>query len=251
MAEGGGMETTIVTGAARGMGKAIAAHLLSRGDTVWCVDWDAGQLDTTVGEFTALPGTAVAYACDIGDAESVEALWRTADAAGARMTSLVNNAGIFPRSTALDTRLDDWNRVIAVDLTGGFLMAQHLVRRLVARGQEGAVVSVTSGQAYRPHGRAAAYAAAKAGLAGLSRSLAYEWGPLGIRVNTVVPGLTDTAQSRVVKSDQDYRTAAASVPLRRLGTPSDVAAAVAFLLSDHASHITGQALAVNGGRLML
>jgi 3-oxoacyl-[acyl-carrier protein] reductase len=245
------VEATVVTGAAQGIGKAIAVRLLGRGETVWCVDNDAARLEATTRHFSSLPGVPVARSCDVSDEDAVDALWRDIDATGVKVTSLVNNAAVFPRSTALDTRVGDWNRVLAVNLTGGFLMAQHLARGLIKRGQAGSVVSVASGQAYQPHARAAAYAAAKAGLVNLGRALAYEWGPFGIRVNTVVPGLTDTAQSRATKDDEDYAAAAATVPMRRLGTPEDVAATVAFLLSTEAGHITGQALAVNGGRLML
>jgi 3-oxoacyl-[acyl-carrier protein] reductase len=245
------MSVTVVTGAAQGIGHAIAARLLDGGDTVWCVDNDVDRLTETVRELSARPGVPIAHPCDIGDAAAVDALWQDIDAADSAVTDLVNNAGIFPRSTALATSVDEWNRVLAVNLTGGFLMAQHLARRLVARDQRGSVVGVTSGQAYQPHDRAAAYAATKAALANLSRSLAYEWGPFGIRVNTVVPGLTDTDQSRATKRDEDYAATAATVPLRRLGTAEDVAAAVGFLISAEAAHITGHALAVNGGRLML
>lgn len=245
------MDVTVVTGAAQGIGRAIAVRLLGRGDTVWCVDNDTDRLAATIRDFSSLPGDAVAHPCDVGDADAVDVLWRDIDTAGRPVTALVNNAGIFPRSTALGTSVGEWNRVLAVNLTGAFLMAKHFARRLIERDQQGSVVSVTSGQAYQPHARAAAYAAAKAALTNLSRSLAYEWGPQGIRVNTVVPGLTDTAQSRATKEDKDYAAAAATVPMRRLGTPEDVAAAVAFLLSAEAAHITGHALAVNGGRLML
>lgn len=245
------MDVTVVTGAAQGIGKAIAVRLLGRGDTVWCVDNDSRRLDSTVRQLSSLPGVPVAHPCDVGDAGAVDALWGDIDAAGRTVTALVNNAGIFPRSTALATSVGEWNRVLDVNLTGGFLMARHFAQRLIEAEHEGAMVSVTSGQAYQPHARAAAYAAAKAALTNLSRSLAYEWGPFGIRVNTVVPGLTDTAQSRATKVDEDYTAAAATVPMRRLGTPEDIAAAVAFLLSAEATHITGHALAVNGGRLMV
>ncbi|HEX5121239.1 MAG TPA: SDR family NAD(P)-dependent oxidoreductase [Pseudonocardiaceae bacterium] len=245
------MDVAVVTGAAQGIGQAIATRLLQRGGTVWCVDNDVDRLATTVRQLSSGPGFPIAHSCDVGDADAVAGLWRDIDTAGDMVTALVNNAGIFPRSTALATSVDEWNRVLAVNLTGGFLMARHLARRLIERDQRGSVVSVTSGQAYQPHDRAPAYAATKAALANLSRSLAYEWGPFGIRVNTVVPGLTDTAQSRATKRDEDYVAAAATVPMRRIGTPEDVAAAVAFLLSTDAAHITGHALAVNGGRLML
>lgn len=167
------------------------------------------------------------------------------------MTALVNNAGIFARDAALDVTPEDWHRVISINLSGAFFMAQEAARRLVAGNSTGVIVNVASGQAYRPAPRGVAYAASKAGLVNLTRALAAEWGPVGIRVNTVVPGLTDTAQPRAVKSDADFAAAAEATPLRRLSTPDDIAAMVSFLLSADAAGITGQAFAVNGGRVMI
>src|SRR5437899_1839574 len=114
------MGATVVTGAAQGIGKAVAARLLGRGDTVWCVDTD--RLAAVAADFSPLPGIPIVRRCDVGDADDIDALWRDIDATGARVSALVNNAGIFLRSSALDTRLDDWNLLFAVNLTGGFLM---------------------------------------------------------------------------------------------------------------------------------
>lgn len=241
----------VVTGAAQGIGRAIAASLAASGRRVWCLDVDAAVLDRTVRDLRAAGADALALPCDVGDPVAIRDAWAGIDADGSPVTALVNNAGIFLRDAALDVTPEDWQRVLSVNLTGGFLMAQETARRLIAGGRQGVIVSVASGQAYRPAPRGVAYAASKAGLVNLGRALAAEWGPLGVRVNTVVPGLTDTAQPRAAKSDADFLAAAETTPLRRLSTPADIAAMVAFLLSDEAASITGQAFAVNGGRIMI
>ena len=244
--------SAVVTGAAQGIGAAVVARLVEDGWWVDAVDVDGDRLALTVEALRALHGDRVAATvCDLADPAGVEALWRDLAAAGRGPTALVNNAGIFVRTPALEMTVEEWDRVLQVNLRGTFLMAQAFARQVVARSGAGAIVSVSSGQAYRPGSVGVAYAASKAGISNLTRALAAEWGPLGIRVNTVVPGLTDTAQPRAHRDDADFAAAAASNPLRRLSTPTDIAASVAFLLSGDAAAITGQALVVNGGRLML
>jgi 3-oxoacyl-[acyl-carrier protein] reductase len=234
---------------AQGIGAAIAACLAGDGYRIHGVDIDASGLETRVTERPDLD--LVPHACDIGDLAAVTALWKEIDADGATVVALVNNAGIFGRQSALEMSVAEWDRVIDVNLRGSFLMSQAFARRVVGRSGGGAIVSISSGQAYRPGSTGVAYAVSKAGISNLTRALAREWGPLGIRVNTVVPGLTDTAQPRAAKGDADFAAAAAANPIGRLSTPEDIAWTVSFLLSPRASAITGQALAVNGGRLML
>lgn len=241
----------VVTGAAQGIGRGIAVRLAADGWRVWCVDVKEDGLRQVVRDITAGGGDAVWATADLADPSAVEDVWRQVDDRRDDVGAVVNNAGIFVREPALDMTVTDWDRVLAVNLRAPFLMAQHAVRRMVAVGRGGSVVSVASGQAFRPSSLGVSYAASKAALVNLGRALATEWGPLGIRVNTVVPGLTDTAQPRAAKSDADFERAAAQTPLRRLGTPEDVAALVSFLTSDQASYVTGQAYAVNGGRVML
>ena len=240
-----------VTGAAQGIGRAIAARMAADGRRVWCIDVDPSVLDRTVQDLRTAGGDARSLLCDVADPAAVARAWADIDADGEPVVALVNNAGIFRREPAVEVRPEDWSRVLAVNLSGAFFMAQEAARRLIAAGRGGALVSIASGQAFRPASRGAAYAASKAGLVNLTRALATEWGPFGIRVNTVVPGLTDTAQPRAVKGDADFAAAAAATPLRRLSQPDDIAAMVAFLLSDEAAGVTGQAFAVNCGRIMI
>lgn len=237
----------VVTGAAQGIGAAIAETLLDQGCRVHAVDAAGDQLATWAAERERV----VAHQADLGDPAAIARLWDELDASGDRIDALVNNAGIFLREPALEITVADWDRVISVNLRGTFLMSQAFARRIVARSGAGAIVAISSGQAIKPSSTGAAYAASKAGISNLTRALAGEWGPHGIRVNTVVPGLTDTAQPRAHRGDADFAAAAAGNPLRRLATPHEVADAAAFLLSEKAAAITGQALVVNAGRLMV
>lgn len=239
----------VVTGAGQGIGAGVATRLAADGWHVWCVDLVLENAQAVAARIVAAGGLASAIECDLADPAAVDSVWTAIDGTGAVVTGLVNNAAIFPRSPAIDIELEEWSRVLAVNLTGGFLMDQAFARRLA--GEKGAIVHIASGQAFRPGPLGAHYAASKAATVNLTRALAAEWGPSGIRVNTVVPGVVDTAQPRAVMGDAEFRQHASVNPLRRLAEPGDIAAAVAFLLSPGAAFINGQSLAVNGGAMML
>lgn len=159
---------------------------------------------------------------------------------------LVNNAGIFPRSSPLEMHLTEWQRVLGVNLTGAFICARAVAKAMRQAGA-GAVVNMASGRALAGAANGAHYAASKAGIIALTKSLALDWARFGIRVNCIVPGITDTAQPRGEMSDEELYKAASRIPLGRIGRPEDIAAAAAFLLGEDSAYMTGQSIGVNGG----
>ena len=163
---------------------------------------------------------------------------------------LVNNAGIYPRARALDMAFSEWERVLRVNLSGTFLCACAVARRMKETGR-GVIVNMASGRALAGAAKGAHYAASKGGIIALTKSLALDWAPYGIRVNCVIPGLTDTAQPRGELGDEELYAQGSRIPLGRIGQPQDIAAVVAFLLGEDAAYMTGQSIAVNGGAMML
>jgi NAD(P)-dependent dehydrogenase (short-subunit alcohol dehydrogenase family) len=229
----------IVTGGASGIGLAIAERLVKDGLTVVVFDRD----DTSVG--------AASYAVDVSDQARVrEAVVEVATRFGAP-TALVNNAGIDGFSPFLDIDVDTWNRTLAVNLTGTFHCCQAVIPHMVDAGW-GRIVNISSSSAQGGQQRMAHYVASKAGVIGLTKSLALEFGPAGITVNTIPPGFIDTPMLREAERrgllGPGVDAAIATTPVRRAGLPEDIANACAFLVSDEASYITGQVFGVNGGR---
>lgn len=225
----------LVTGGGKGIGAAIARAALAAGYRV-------GVLDTHHTEET--PAGAQQLRASVTDPDAVEtALDRfgTPDA-------LVNNAGIVRFGPLLELAADDWRAVLDVNLTGTFLVARGVARRWIGAGRGGAIVNLTSMNGVAAGPNAGAYGASKAGVALLTAQMALEWGPAGIRVNAVAPGLIDAGMSEPIYADPVTRAARESkVPLGRLGTAEDVAAVVLFLVSDAAAYVTGQNVVVDGG----
>jgi NAD(P)-dependent dehydrogenase (short-subunit alcohol dehydrogenase family) len=234
------MKTAIVTGAAGDIGAAIARVLAQAGYKVGVLDLDEAR----VREVASKTAGAVPLVASVTDEASVEA---ALDAFGAIPDLVVNNAGIVRFGYLLDQSLEDFRRVLDVDLVGIFVVARACARRMVSRGS-GAIVNITSIGGMATGTNAGAYPAAKAGAAKLTEQMALEWGPQGIRVNAIAPGFIDGGMSAGFFKDPKIRARRGSaVPLRRLGTPEDVAQAVLFLGSDAASYISGQHVAVDGG----
>lgn len=240
----------MVTGAGSGLGAAIAGAAADEGWTVGVLDRDG---DAAARTASALGTRAVALTADTTEEGAVEAALSEFAAATGRPThdgpdALVANAGIVRFGPLLDTTVDDWRAVVDVNLTGSFVTARAVARRLVAAGRPGAIVAVTSMNGVAPGPNAGAYGATKAGIALLTRQMALEWGPHGIRVNAVAPGLIDGGMSAPIYADPEVRRRReARVPLGRLGQPADVAAVVLFLLSDAAAYVTGTEVLVDGG----
>ncbi len=234
----GAGRSMIVTGAGRGIGATIARRAAAEGYRVGILDVD-GDAATAVAE--ACAGTALAASTN-----DEAAIGAALDAFGTPDV-LVNNAGIVRFGPLLELSLADWQAVLDVNLTGTFVCARAVARRLVAEGRPGSIVNLTSINGIHPGPYAGGYGATKAAVALLTQQLALEVGPKGIRVNAVAPGLIDAGMSEPIYADAEIREARGSkVPLGRLGTADDIADAVLFLASDDAAYVNGHELVVDG-----
>jgi NAD(P)-dependent dehydrogenase (short-subunit alcohol dehydrogenase family) len=240
----------IVTGAAQGIGRAVALRLAVRDAHIAVWDTKAEGVEGTAALCRQQGAMACAAVVDIGDAKQIEAAVAAFERDWGRPDGLVNNAGIFPRARALDMDLAEWEQVLRVNLTGTFVCART-VAALMKEDGRGAIVNMASGRALAGAANGAHYSASKGGIIALTKSLAHDWAGYGIRVNCVIPGITDTAQPRIEMGDNELYAMGAHIPLGRIGQPQDIAAAVAFLLGDDAAYITGQSIAVNGGAIMI
>ena len=237
----------IVTGASRGIGRAIAGACASAGAAV-AVCARATNGEPVAIEIAATGGTAEAFAIDVGDATSVrDAVTRIEDRFG-RVDILINNAGIVRDQLMMRMKPADWDEVLSTNLTGAFTCVQAVLRGMVKQ-RSGRIVSISSVVGQSGNAGQANYAASKAGLVGFSKALAREVASRGITVNVVAPGMIETDMTSTL-SDTAREALGGQIPLGRFGTPEDVAAAVCFLASDEASYITGQVLGVNGGMYM-
>ena len=241
-------EVALVTGASRGIGHAIALALGKAGarliGTATSAE-GAAKLDASLASHGYNGRGAV---LDAGSGESIEALMGELEKAGELPTILVNNAAITRDSLLLRMKPEDWDRVIATNLTAVFRLSKACVRRMM-KERRGRIVNLTSVVGLTGNPGQANYAAAKAGLLGFTKSLAQELGSRGITVNAVAPGFIDTDMTRAL-SEEQRAALLTRVPLGRLGTVEDIAAAVLFLVSPQAAYITGETLHVNGGMYM-
>jgi NAD(P)-dependent dehydrogenase (short-subunit alcohol dehydrogenase family) len=244
--ESSSARVALVTGAARGIGQGIALELGRHGWRVAVNDYRAeGVAEDTAAQVRALGPEACAIDANVGVAADVARLVDEVVERFGRVDLLVNNAGVQTTGALLDVTEADWDRVIDTNLKGCFLCTQAVARRMKDTGG-GAIVNIGSGCCKVPFPGLVAYSASKAGIDMLTKLAAVELGPLGIRVNCVAPGAVEVERTRLEREDYAGEWSRVT-PLRRIGTPLDIARAVAFLASDEASFITGQTIWVDGG----
>ena len=247
-------KAALVTGAGSGIGQAIALELARQGTKVAAADIDAAGAEATAKQAREVGSDAVPIAMDVSRSAEVTGGVAAAEAALGPLDSLVNVAGIFEETPALQISDEQWARMLAVHLNGTFYCCRAVVPGMIARGS-GAIVNISSLHALRGQANAAHYSAAKAGIIGFTKSLAREVAPHGVRVNAVAPGPIDTPLWRAGTAgpalEARRRDRARVIPLGRLGESAEVADAVLFLLSPASRYATGQVISVNGGELMV
>ncbi len=240
-------KVAMVTGGSRGIGRAVAEYLYAAGGHVAVIGRDEARARVAAGALTGR-GKALAVGADVADAAQVEAAVATIEAALGPVDILVNNAGLTRDGVLVRMSDDDWQTVLDVNLKGAFNTMRHVTRGMMKR-RAGRVVNVTSIVGLTGNRGQANYAASKAGLIGLTKSVAKELASRNVLINAVAPGFIDTDMTRDLP-ETARGALLAQIPLGRLGSPADVAGVVLFLASDLASYITGQVIVVDGGMVM-
>ena len=242
-------KTAVVTGGSRGLGRAVCLELAKGGaNVVLCYAGNEAAAGETVVACEALGAKALAVRCDVAKADEVKALMDAAVQAFGRIDILVNNAGITRDGLLMMMKEDDFDAVINANLKGAFL-CMKAVSRLMMKQRWGRIVNLSSVVGLRGNAGQVNYAASKAGVIGMTKSLAKELATRGVTVNAVAPGFIDTDMTAAMPQAAREATLA-SIPMGRMGAPEDVAKAVAFLASNEAAYVTGQVLAVDGGMAM-
>lgn len=242
--------TVLVTGGSRGIGAAVARAAARAGaDVAMGYLHEHDRARAVASEIEALGRKAVAIGADVSESTGARRLVKEATSALGGVDCLVNNAGIMPESPFLEINQEEWDRVIATDLSAAFHTTQAVLPGMLDGGS-GAIVNMSSRLGQIGWAGVSHYATAKAGLLGLTKSLAREFGPLGIRVNAVAPGVTETDMTAHIVTSADGTARVVDTPAGRFAQPGEVAAAVVFLLSDDAAMFHGQTLNPNGGGFM-
>jgi 3-oxoacyl-[acyl-carrier protein] reductase len=238
----------LVTGASQGIGRTCALRLAKDGATVAVAARNQEKLDELVSEITAAGGQASAFALDVADEEQVKTVVKAVVAQFGKVDIVVNNAGITRDQLVMRMKRADWEAVLQTNLTSAYLLIQQIIPSMLKQ-RWGRIINITSVFGQMGQAGQANYSASKAGLIGLTMAIAREVGSRNITCNAVAPGFIETAMTATL-GDDFKQNAVKQIPLSRVGTPDDVAGAVAFLASDDASYITGHVLSVNGGMLM-
>lgn len=239
--------TAVVTGASRGLGSFMSKALARAGASIVISARDARDCADTIDQIDALGGTARAYSLDVRSESSVRSFGQAVTADMGTIDILVNNAGCNVRKPFADTSWDDWNTVIDTNLRGAFFVTQALVPSMIKCGY-GRVINIGSVTSVFGFGAIVPYVASRGGVLQMSRALADTLGSHGITVNCLAPGWFRTAQTEVLFEDDEWRDYIVDrIPLKRLGTPTDLDGAVVFLAAEESSYVTGQILLVDGG----
>jgi 3-oxoacyl-[acyl-carrier protein] reductase len=242
-------QVALVTGSTRGIGRAIAESLAAAGASVAVTGRVQARADEAAAEIATAHGTAVrGYACDVGEVAQCTALVEAVERDFGRLDVLVNNAGLTRDNLVMRLKDEDWDTVINANLRGAFATCRAASRGMMKRRQ-GRMINLASVVGIMGNKGQTNYAASKAGLIGLTKSLAKELGSRGIAANVVAPGYIDTDMTAAMPAEA-RAALSANIPLERLGTPADIAGMVTFLASSHASYITGQVFVVDGGLAM-
>jgi glucose 1-dehydrogenase len=244
-------KVAVVTGSATGIGRAIATEMVREGARV-VIDYvgPSDKADELVHALQTVNGSATAVAADVSDAAQVDMLVEHAVKTFGRIDIFVNNAGIEHEFPFLETPKSEWDKVIAVNLTGPFLCSQRAAKQMVAQGGGGRIINVSSVHEDLPMPTNSPYCAAKGGLRMLMRTIAVELAPHGITVNNVAPGAIDTPMDAPLEADKAKMKALLDeIPLHRMGKPQEVAALCVFLASDEAGYITGSTYVIDGGMM--
>ncbi|WP_308493016.1 SDR family NAD(P)-dependent oxidoreductase [Microbacterium terrisoli] len=241
----------IVTGGAGGIGRATSLAFAAEGAAVAVVDLNQDAAAAVVDEIRAAGGTALAIAADVSSEADIARVVATVHSEFGGIDVVFNNAGIIRRTTAVETTVEEWDRVFGVNVRAIFLMCKHVVP-IMAAGGGGSIVNTGSGWGLKGGGQAISYCASKGAVVNMTRALAIDHGPQGIRVNSVNPGDVNTGMlrseaSQLGQEEKSFLAESADRPLGRMGEPSEIAAAVVWLASDEASYVTGSALVVDGG----
>lgn len=238
-------KVAIVTGAAKGIGAAIASRFGKAGATVVAVDINQGGCDEVVAEISANGGTAKAIVADVSDEAAVTELFESVVDEFDVVDVLVNNAGLIsPMKHFLEADKSWWDRILSVNLTGTFLCSLSAAH-IMSRNGSGSIINLSSGGATRAHRCFVAYDATKGGIEAMSRAMALDLGPYGVRVNILTPGSIDTTGI----DPEGRKLRGVNIPLGRIGEPDDMTGAALFLASDDSSYVTGQSIVVDGGML--
>lgn len=247
-------KVALVTGARRGMGKSHALALAAQGAKVAVTDIDERECQAVVDEIKKKGGEAAAFKMNVADSAEVDGVFDKAVKKFGRLDILVNNAGVFVPKPALELTEGEWSETLNINLTGEFLCARRAAKEM-AKNKWGRIIniaSIASGGVGIGFEGAAHYAASKGGIIGMTETLAVEWAPLGINVNAIAPGAIDTPMVREPGKEmagEAMEEIARRVPLKRIGRPEEVSAAVVFLASEEASYVTGATFYVDGGWL--